>query len=121
MRTRRPAPDGDRWIRGPLAGVDDGERRVCADCRTPVRSYAYRYHPPSSDLFERCVAFAWCPRCRFYTGNMAHIPRRRVLVDALADLPPRRREALLGDEPGLVAYLDALFREAETEGGEAPS
>ncbi|MGW5423951.1 hypothetical protein [Streptomyces sp. NPDC003943] len=111
MRIQRRPQDRYRWIKGGLESVADGERRVCADCRTPIRSYQYRFHPPESELYERCVGFAWCPECRLYAGNMVDVPRRRVLVDVLAGLPAERREALRGKEPALIDYLDRHFRD----------
>jgi len=61
-------------------------------------------------MFERCVGFAWCSTCRIYSGNMVHIPRKRVLVDALASLPPEQRERLVRSETGLVEFLDHWLR-----------
>ncbi|MCX4430205.1 hypothetical protein [Streptomyces mirabilis] len=37
---------------------------------------------------------------------MVHVPRERVLVDALASLPPGDRERLLRKEAALIDYLD---------------
>ncbi|MFJ9810891.1 hypothetical protein ACIRTB_21970 [Streptomyces sp. NPDC101158] len=44
---------------------------------------------------------------------MVHVARRRVLVDALADLPADGRQGLLGKEAVLVAHLDRHFRDAD--------
>jgi hypothetical protein len=71
-----------------------------------VRSYQYRFHPPESAGFERCIGFAWCSGCRIYSGNMVYVPRKRVLVDALASLPADDRDQLLRKEAALVDYLD---------------
>lgn len=72
-----------------------------------MRSYQYRYYPPESSSFERCIGFAWCSGCRIFSGAMVYVPRRRVLVDALASLPGDQRERLLrGNEARLIAYLD---------------
>lgn len=57
-------------------------------------------------MFERCVGFAWCSTCRVYAGNMVYVPRRRVLVDALAGLPNEQREQLLHSERRLIEFLD---------------
>lgn len=76
-------------------------------CHDPVRSYQYRFLPPESSGFERCIGFAWCSGCRIYSGNMVHVSRKRVLVDALASLPADDRDQLLGKEAALVDYLDS--------------
>ena len=81
---------------------------MCDECGSAVRGYRYRYYPPDSDMYERCVGYAWCTTCRVFTGDMVHIPRRRTLIDPLADLPAEQRKQLLGDEPSLIAYLDGL-------------
>ncbi|MFI9721945.1 hypothetical protein ACIHFE_20165 [Streptomyces sp. NPDC052396] len=86
--------------------VPSGEERVCAACAAPVRRYLYRFHPPGSDLFERCVGLAWCSGCRIYSASMVHIPRRRRLVDVLSELAPEQREHLRRSEARLVEYLD---------------
>lgn len=75
-------------------------------CREPVCSYQYRCHPPESPSFERCISFGWCSGCRIYSGNMACVPRRRVLVDALESLPADGRERLRRNEAALIDYLD---------------
>ncbi|MDH6706644.1 hypothetical protein P3T27_003371 [Kitasatospora sp. MAA19] len=62
-------------------------------------------------MFERCIGFSWCSGCRIYSGNMVHIPRKRVLVDALASLPQEQRERLLRSETRLVEFLDRLVRD----------
>lgn len=56
-------------------------------------------------MFERCVGLAWCLGCRVYTGAMVRVPRKRVLVDALASLPGEQRERLLRSEVKLIAFL----------------
>ncbi|MFD5411484.1 hypothetical protein [Streptomyces nojiriensis] len=91
--------------------MPDGDRRVCAACRTPVRSYQYRFYPPESALFERCIGFAWCSGCRIYAGNMVHVPRKRVLVDALASLPREQRERIARSETRLIEFLDRRLRD----------
>ncbi|WP_426368397.1 hypothetical protein [Streptomyces sp. E-08] len=83
---------------------------MCAACGTSVRSYQYRYHPPESSLFERCIGFAWCSGCRIFRGSMVYVPRKRVLVDALASLPDDQRERLEGSEPALIEFLDRRAR-----------
>lgn len=75
-------------------------------CREPLRFYQYRFHPPESSMFDRCVGLAWCSGCRIYDGNMVHVPRRRVLVDALASLPAHERDRLLRKEAALIDHLD---------------
>nr|PPQ56599.1 hypothetical protein C5F59_07950 [Streptomyces sp. QL37] len=84
----------------------DGDRRVCTACGTSVRTYRYRFHPPGSPMFERCVGLAWCSGCRVYSGAMVRVPRDQVLVDALASLPRERRESLERSERRLVGHLD---------------
>ncbi|WP_327733126.1 hypothetical protein OG749_03910 [Streptomyces nojiriensis] len=91
--------------------MPDGDRRVCAACGTPVRSYQYRFYPPESALFERCIGFAWCSGCRIYSGNMVHVPRKRVLVDALAPLPREQRERIARSETRLIEFLDRRLRD----------
>jgi len=71
-----------------------------------VRGYRYRYYPVDSDLYERCVGFAWCSGCRIYTGNMIHVPRGAVIVDELAHLPAEQRDQLRRSEWKLIDYLD---------------
>jgi hypothetical protein len=61
-------------------------------------------------MFERCIGFAWCTACRIYSGNMVHVPRKRVLVDALASLPAEQRDRLLRSETGLIEFLDRQDR-----------
>ncbi|MGC0397691.1 hypothetical protein RKD27_000335 [Streptomyces sp. SAI-126] len=80
-------------------------------------SYQYRFSPPESSMFERCVGFAWCSTCRIYSGNMVHIPRKRVLVDALASLPAEQRERLLRSETRLIEFLDRRLRGGEGQRG----
>ncbi|GAA4835649.1 hypothetical protein GCM10023235_08000 [Kitasatospora terrestris] len=75
-------------------------------CHEPVRSYEYRCHPPGSSGFERCIGFVWCSGCRIYWATMVHVPRRRVLVDALASLRADDRAQLLRRESALIDYLD---------------
>ncbi|MEV5710810.1 hypothetical protein [Actinoallomurus sp. NPDC052274] len=71
-----------------------------------MRSYAYRYHPPESTSYERCVSLSWCSGCRIYTGTMAHVPRHKTLPDALAALPLDERDRLRRNEVRLIAYLE---------------
>lgn len=80
------------------------------DCAGTVRSYAYRYYPPASTSYERCVGLAWCGDCRTWSGAMVHVPRDRVLEDALADLRSEERDRLYRKERELVRYLDRLAR-----------
>ncbi|MFB7254467.1 hypothetical protein [Streptomyces nojiriensis] len=91
--------------------MPDGDRRVCAACGTPVRSYQYRFYLPESTLFERCIGLAWCSGCRIYTGNMVYIPRKRVLVDALASLPREERERIARSETRLIEFLDRRLQD----------
>src|SRR5690606_30900230 len=78
------------------------DRRMCATCRTVVRSYTYRFHPADSPFYERCIWLSWCSGCRVYTGAMVHVPRDQVLPDALASLRPEEREQLKASEIRLV-------------------
>jgi hypothetical protein len=64
-------------------------------------------------MFERCIGFAWCSTCRIYSGSMVHIPRKRVLVDALASLHPEERERLVRSETRLVEFLNHRLRGGE--------
>ncbi|GAB3983167.1 hypothetical protein GCM10029978_089010 [Actinoallomurus acanthiterrae] len=86
---------------------------MCATCRSPVRSYQYRYYPATSDSYERCVGFAWCPGCSVFTGTMVHVPRKRVLKDALIGLPPGERNRLKRNEADLIEYLDGHAESAD--------
>jgi hypothetical protein len=95
-----------------LDTVQDDGRWVCAVCRAVVRSYTYRFHPADSSRHERCVGLSWCSGCRVYTGAMVHVPRGRVLTDALAFLPPEKRERLMGSESRLIEYLDSCTEDA---------
>ncbi|GLW54472.1 hypothetical protein Kpho01_24830 [Kitasatospora phosalacinea] len=61
-------------------------------------------------MFERCIGLAWCSGCRIYSGSMVHVPRKRVLVDALASLPHDQQERLKRSETGLIDYLDRQAR-----------
>ncbi|MBT1185259.1 hypothetical protein HET69_14895 [Streptomyces sp. CJ_13] len=60
-----------------------------------------------SSSFERCIGLAWCSGCRIYSGDMVHVPRKRVLVDALASLPADDRDQLRRTEAALIDYLDS--------------
>ncbi|MFF9688365.1 DUF6083 domain-containing protein [Streptomyces sp. NPDC014623] len=108
VKRRRGAPGhGRRWMKSTTwETVPDGGRRVCAACGTAVRSYRYRFHPPESPMFERCIGLAWCNGCGVYSGSMVYVPRDQVLVDALAQLPPDERERLGRSETRLIGYLD---------------
>ena len=100
-----------RWTKvGALDTVPDGDRYACAACRTPVRSYQHRCHPPESPLYERCVGLAWCPDCRTYTADLVHVPRQRTLTDALAALPEDRRERIARSETRLIDFLNREAR-----------
>jgi hypothetical protein len=94
--------------------VPDGERRLCSACATAIRSYQYRFHPPESSLFERCIGLVWCSCCRIYSGNMVRIPREHVLVDALESLPLEEREGLKRSETRLIEFLDEQARSGRT-------
>ncbi|ARE78639.1 hypothetical protein B6R96_35865 [Streptomyces sp. Sge12] len=63
-------------------------------------------------MFERCIGLAWCSTCRIYSGNMVYVPRKRVLVDLLASLPPEQREWVLRSETRLIEFLDRQVRDA---------
>ncbi|KOG47248.1 hypothetical protein ADK75_24665 [Streptomyces virginiae] len=63
-------------------------------------------------MFERCIGLAWCSTCRIYSGNMVYVPRKRVLVDLLASLPPEQRERVLRSETRLIEFLDRQVRGA---------
>lgn len=73
---------------------------MCAACGTPVRSYQYRFYPPESTLFERCIGLAWCSGCRIYWGSMVHVSREQVLVDALVSLPANNENGSRGRKHG---------------------
>lgn len=62
-------------------------------------------------MFECCIGLAWCSGCRIYSGNVVHVPRKRVLVDALASLPREQRERFLRSETRLVEFLDRQARD----------
>lgn len=57
------------------------------------------------------MGFAWCHRCRIYSGAMVYVPRRRVLVDALTSLPREQRESLARSEARLIDFLDRRFED----------
>ncbi|MER7486109.1 hypothetical protein ABTY20_09435 [Streptomyces sp. NPDC126497] len=57
-------------------------------------------------MFEQCVGLAWCSGCRIYSGAMVHVPRTRVLVDALGSLSEDEAVRLRRSEVKLVAHLD---------------
>ncbi len=78
-----------------------------------MRSYQYRYYPAESDFYERCIGFAWCSGCRIYSGSMVYVPRKRVLMDALAGLAPQERERLKRSEVQLIEYLNGRAESAE--------
>lgn len=61
-------------------------------------------------MLERCIALAWCSGCRIYSSDLVYIPRKRVLVDAVASLSPEQRERLLRSETRLIAFLDRQTR-----------
>lgn len=63
-------------------------------------------------MFERCIGLAWCSTCRIYSGDMVYVPRKRVLVDLLASLPPEQREPILRSETRLIDFLDRQARGA---------
>ncbi len=68
-------------------------------------------------MFERCIGFAWCSGCRIYAGSMVHVPRKRVLVDALASLPHDQREHIERSETRLIEHLDRQARGGVTPPG----
>lgn len=79
-------------------------------CDGPTHGYYYRYYPPSSDSYERCVGLCWCSTCREYTGNMVYVPRTRQLDDPLAAMNVDERNDLRHSERRLVDFLDRLIR-----------
>jgi hypothetical protein len=102
--------------------VRDSDRYVCADCATPIRAYQYRFHPPESTSYERCIGVAWCPECHVFQSQLVHVSRKLELVDVLAALPEGERDRIRRPERVLVAYLDALARQGVTwEPRSAPS
>lgn len=103
-----------RWRKvSTLDTIPQDGRRVCAACRTDVRSYQYRYYPAESSSYERCIGLSWCSTCRLYTGAMVYVPRDTVLPDRLASLPPEQREHLERSEARLIDYLDSTTEEPE--------
>lgn len=82
-----------------------GDDFACDACGTTIRAYRYRYYPPESRSFERCIGFTWCAGCFVYTGAMVYVPRAVDLVDLLSGLPEEERERLLRSESKLIAYL----------------
>ncbi|MDI2132166.1 hypothetical protein [Yinghuangia seranimata] len=87
---------------------------MCADCATPIRTYQYRFHPPESASYERCIGFFWCPECRVYQSQMVHVSRKLELVDVLGPLPEDERDRIRKPDHVLVAYLDSLARQGVT-------
>lgn len=57
-------------------------------------------------MFERCVGLAWCSGCRVYSAAMVHVPRTRVLIDALEPLSVRVSARLRRSEASMVDYPD---------------
>lgn len=106
-------PDGWRWTKVPaLHAVGTGaapERR----CNGHVHSYRYRYYPPESTVYERCIGLSWCSACRTYAGTMVHVPRDETLVDPFADLGDDERDRLHRGERRLLEHLDRLVRRGE--------
>ncbi|MBP5859594.1 hypothetical protein ACKI1K_11760 [Streptomyces scabiei] len=98
------------------ASVADGDRRICADCGTPVRSYKYRFYPPESVWYERCIGLAWCNGCRIYCGSLVHVPRTEVIVDPLASLPADERERLVRNDTRLIKFLERQARQPPQAG-----
>jgi hypothetical protein len=86
----------------------DGDKTF--PCTGTIRSYAYRYHPPTSPFYERCIGLAWCSDCRTWSGAMVHVPRDRVMDDPLAGLAPEERARLHRKEKDLVRHLDRMVR-----------
>ncbi|MFI5766407.1 hypothetical protein ACIA8F_36430 [Streptomyces sp. NPDC051563] len=93
---------------------------MCATCGTAVCSYPYRFHPPESAMFERCIGLAWCSPCRIYGANVVHVPRQRLLVDDFSALPSEQRDRVLRSETRVIEYLDRLAREAEVRAAGRP-
>jgi hypothetical protein len=81
-----------------------------AVCEGEIRSYRYRYYPPSDRFYERCIGLAWCSSCREYSGAMVRVPRAEQIPDLLAGLPTPERERLQHSEVKLLDYLDRLAR-----------
>ncbi|MFC3893342.1 hypothetical protein ACFOWZ_17855 [Lentzea rhizosphaerae] len=86
----------------------DGDKK--GRCTGTIRSYAYRYYPPASTFYERCIGLAWCSDCRAWSSAMVHVPRDRVMDDPLAGLAPEERDRLHRKERELVRHLDRMVR-----------
>jgi hypothetical protein len=80
------------------------------DCTATIHTYTYRFHPPESALYERCISLSWCSDCRRWTGSMVYVARETDLPDPLAELDPEQRERLHRKEYALVRHLDRLVR-----------
>lgn len=84
-----------------------------SSCNGEIRSYQYRYYPPSDSSYERCVGLAWCSICRECSSAMVYVPRAERLPDLLAGLPAPERERLGRSDVKLLDYLDRLARRGE--------
>jgi hypothetical protein len=98
------------WTKASVIHPPDASKRVRRQCRGALYSYVYRYYPPDSPSYERCIGLAWCSTCRTYTGNMVFVPRDEVLLDALAGLASHERDTLSRSEVRLLDHLDRLVR-----------
>ncbi|WP_158813166.1 hypothetical protein [Streptomyces rimosus] len=114
----REARAAEQWRKvGTFGTITEGGQRLCTICGTRVHSYQYRFHPPESSLFERCIGLAWCAGCRVYCGSMVHVSRETVLEDALASLPRDRCEHLQRSETALLDYLDSRTHDSSAQPG----
>lgn len=106
-------PMVESWKRWEWRGVsavhrtDDGGT---SSCTGRVYHYAYRIHGQEGSSYERCIGISWCSTCREHTAGLIFVPRDRDLWDALADLPPDRRETLYRSSKRLRDHLDRIAR-----------
>ena len=101
---------GWQWTKVSTIHPRTSANRSAEQCGGDIYSYTYRHYRSESTRYHRCIGLSWCSRCRHYTGTMVGVPPDRVLVDALADLPPRERERLYRSELRLLDHLDRFVR-----------
>lgn len=103
-----------QWRKVPrLHAEDAADGDEASRCTGTIRSYAYRYHPPTSAFYERCIGLAWCSDCRTWSGAMVHVSRDSVMDDPLAGLAPEERDRLHRKENELVRHLDRMARRGQ--------
>lgn len=80
------------------------------ECIWEIKSYTYRFYPPDSATYERCVGLAWCSQCRCWQGSMVYVARTVDLPDLLSEVSSDERDRLRRSEYRLVRHLDRIDR-----------